>query len=420
MLGYLRANASLGFIAMTTPQEHLDQMLSGYLDDALTGEERAEVDQRLRRDPAVVVQLQEMSQLRESLRQIAASDRQIKLDAGFSGRVMEAAVARARSEGLAEDHPLVRVSEQPTSIRPASVPRSWRKAAGILVAVAASAAVLIFSRDSLDEGTANNESSPALMAGLVNPEELNGLVEQTIAPEPAALNPEATGTVRQTPIDQIASSQSPAVSIRPAAEVEVAAEMTADTESRPIKIALVPSAKSLANDNKPVTELSAVLVLDVRQTAQGRANGAVRRAIRASAIDREGEKSVSFDLLGAATESANVSSDQKVSLIYLQAPAKTLDRLYLNLLVDEEGVQSVGMTIATDAPVLKVVNAIQPDPTSVRHNGMLLLPNHADAMSSLSSQLSGLDFLPLDAALVKGIASDSGPDINSQVLVLIR
>ncbi len=124
------------------------------MDEALTADEHAQVERWLQSEPSIAAQLKEMCQIRSSLREIATQRDQPKLDDGFADRVLEAAVARARGQGLADDHPLVRVSEQPATHHwaaarsmggnPAfrrSVP--WLRIAGVCAGVAASLAIAV-------------------------------------------------------------------------------------------------------------------------------------------------------------------------------------------------------------------------------------------------------------------------------------
>src|SRR6056297_2260617 len=101
---------------MSAPNESLDQLLSGYLDDALSDDQRRRVEDRLRTDPEAASELESLRSLRATLRALSERDVPPSLGPEFAERVLESAVARARVEGLAEYHPLVRLSEQPTGV----------------------------------------------------------------------------------------------------------------------------------------------------------------------------------------------------------------------------------------------------------------------------------------------------------------
>ena len=140
---------------MSVPRELLDQLLTGYLDDALSADERARVEQLLQSDPEVAKELAQLRTLRQSLKAVAKADSAIKLDKGFSDRVIGAAMARAHAEGLAEDHPLVRLAEQPSTTRSGGTAAPWR-AAGLMVAIAASIMFAVF----MLRPEVNEESNP--------------------------------------------------------------------------------------------------------------------------------------------------------------------------------------------------------------------------------------------------------------------
>ena len=104
---------------MSLPKEILEQLLSGYLDDALSADERARVERLIETDADAASQLEQLRDLRQALKEVSRADAGFKLPAGFADRVLDASVAAAASEGLSEDHPLVRLAEQPTSGRSA-------------------------------------------------------------------------------------------------------------------------------------------------------------------------------------------------------------------------------------------------------------------------------------------------------------
>ena len=100
---------------MSLSREILDQLLSGYLDDSLSADERARIERLLETDPEVARELEELRGIRGWLKDVAKADSVVTLPEGFSDRVLDAAVASAKSEGLSDDHPLVRLAEQPSS-----------------------------------------------------------------------------------------------------------------------------------------------------------------------------------------------------------------------------------------------------------------------------------------------------------------
>lgn len=81
---------------MSLPRELLDQLLSGYLDGALSDDERDRVEQLLRNDPEVAREFQELTQLGGTLREIYRVDQRRQLKPGFADRVLKATVDQAQ------------------------------------------------------------------------------------------------------------------------------------------------------------------------------------------------------------------------------------------------------------------------------------------------------------------------------------
>ena len=117
-----------------------DSLLSAYLDDQLTGEERAAVEAKLRESAEHRQALAELRQLRESFQALP----RYELGDDFSNRVVEAALAAAQQETQDQNtaNESARVpgvsAATPVERAPASrTTRRWAYAAGTLAAVAA-------------------------------------------------------------------------------------------------------------------------------------------------------------------------------------------------------------------------------------------------------------------------------------------
>ena len=127
---------------MSLPQVLLDQLLTGYLDDVLSTDERKRVETLLKTDASVAEELAQLQELRTALKAVSLADSDVRLDAGFADRVIDEAVARARVEGVSEDHPLMRVWDQPSSSLSPANSSAWRMAA-VMVGLAASIALAV-------------------------------------------------------------------------------------------------------------------------------------------------------------------------------------------------------------------------------------------------------------------------------------
>ena len=389
-------------------------MLSGYLDGTLSADERARVEQLLQSDTEFSDELAQLRNLGRSLKAISDADSDIKLDAGFADRVLGAAVARACAEGYGDDHPLVRLSGHPsTPARTARGASSWRYA-GVLVGLAASIAIAVVAlrpEVTQDPGLAllPETQSTAQENPLSVPDPLtesatklvDSDAKRPVAPteDESEVEPDST----QSTMKQLESPPQPT-------------EAIARSETRPMKEFVEPPATTKME--VPNTSSGAILVLDVRRTASGRQSGAVADAMEHASLGPASEKEITEEIVGLVKETQQ-SADEEVSVLYLQAPARSLDRFYLRLMADREGIESVGMTIALDAPVMKMVRALRSDPTAVRHNASLQLISENGVVGQFASQLGQLQYIPLNQAALNTIPS-KGPDVPAQILVLVR
>lgn len=407
---------------MNRPQEHVDQLLSGYLDDALGADERAEVEGWLRDDPLISAQYDDLQSIRRTLRSIAKADQKRTLSSGFSGRVMEASVARARAEGVCEDHPLIRVSEQPTSLNDPASGTSWTKVASAWVAIAASVAVafVVMKPNQVDVAKRvppkQNDAEPLDLHpdAFATTDDADSVIPSlTIAESMIADSTSKQGFVVE-PETVIASPRIEIAKQKPDASPsnrEVASVMSTDSAiDRPGEIV----ADSVS------TKLDVVLVIDVQLTELGRATGAVRKAMRTSSILQSNQQPVAIGAVTATLVASGQEEDQAVSIFFLQAPAKRLDQFYLRLLADDASVASVGMTVATNVPIPGAVEKVNVDPTAVMHDGLLQVADLTTGMQQIGSRLGQLSYLPFDAAMVGAVTPDSGTDFPTQVLVRVR
>ena len=95
---------------MSIPEELLDELLTGHLDGALSGDERARVEQLLRDDPAVKARFDELKQ--QSLETSRAMYSIAPLPDDFAQRVVEGAILLAEKEQLGSSHPLVKAGQR--------------------------------------------------------------------------------------------------------------------------------------------------------------------------------------------------------------------------------------------------------------------------------------------------------------------
>jgi hypothetical protein len=402
---------------------NLDQRLSDYLDNRLDAAARAEIEQAIQQEDesqnnGLRAQLDQMRYLRDSLKQLAARDAGRKLDDGFADRVIQAAVTRALEEGVSSDHPLIRVASQPGTVSTTAARSPWnRRTLAIVVSVAASIALAIFvvNRESVPSGSISDQAV-SLADNAVIPSAPTPSLETTVGPETvlseadsriALTSPEVNtvepSVVERSQIEPPTTAPAALASSPPAPSSLLAETGTAKPDS------------SVAFSGAVPNKLAAIIVLEVRQTESGRIAGAVRRAMQQAGIQRSDEKPITADIADSASQTVGLRNDEMVSLVYLQASAKNIDQFYINLFDDQEGVQSVSLAIATEAPVLNIVNSATLDPTTVSRQGgsAIELPEQIDPVANLN-------FAKVSREAVQGMTLSSGPDFAAQLLVVIR
>jgi hypothetical protein len=445
---------------MSLPREILDQLLSGYLDDALSADEHARVERLLETDPDVALELEELRGIRFALRDVAVADSTFRLPAGFADRVLDAAVATARSEGLSEDHPLIRLAEQPSPRRstvssrgshdrPAS---SWRGAA-VLVALAASIvfAVVALRPDvnpvnqdnpgvaMTDPGASSDPTQPtppdSIVAQTGDPNHSSEVVTQSPpAGDDTSVTTQAIAVVDATPKRADVSETVQPDRVQPSIDAfPVNAIATNDTPSigtPSVGKAGPEMVSSTTRQSEQRTQLGAILVVDIEQTDLGRQADAVKAAMQAVGIGAASQKSVTEDVVAIVGDVDPSAADADAAIMYLQVSAKRLDRLVMALVADEQNIQAVRFLLAEDAPILGVASSLQPvDPMEIQHAGVWQLAADSQQwVGAVAHDLAGRpDYLPIDRTTAQaGAASmmtqpkSGGPDVMSQILLLIR
>ncbi len=445
---------------MSLPREILDQLLSGYLDDALSADEHARVQRLLETDPEIARELEELRGIRTALQDVAKADSTFRLPAGFADRVLDTAIATARSEGLNEDHPLIRLAEQPspkrTSVAGAGHHRpvsSWR-AAGVLVALAASVvfAVVALRPEMNPVGPSNagiamtdpdpsNITDPSNNPAQVSPpesivgvpddseDELTRVAQSSSTDDdPSLTTPEvAVDSMSKGPLlaDVAVPGSTPSPSVQPDARAIAVNDSAGEPERGSSAVPQMVSSTPRRN------RLSAILVVDIKQTEQGRQNDVVNAALRAVGIGAASQKSITDEVVGIAKDVDPAGEDSDATLMYLQVSAKRLDRFVLTMVADQQGVESVHFILAEDAPILGVAQSLQPvDPTEVQHAGAWQLATDSDQwVGAIAHDLAGrADYLAIDsntaqagaASMMSQPPKSGGPDFMSQILLLIR
>ncbi|TWT76573.1 hypothetical protein CA13_70680 [Planctomycetes bacterium CA13] len=430
-------------------------MLSAYMDDALSTDERTRVEQLLRDDPVVAKQLSEMKRVRQTLKKIDHQNGQFRLSNRFAQSVIEATIARGRTEGLSDDHCVMKLAEQPSpmvTVGPSREQllrqRSFWKVVASIGALAASVAIAFVAMRGQEEANQpvalvdpTTEPTPREDFAAVDPV---GITGDNISEQ--AMPDLSRGSLPSSESPQVASTANDPSSIEPVRDPAIASNM--EIESKPlIASAEVPDrvdVPDLPNRKiavQPVVAIQAILVLDVRQTMDGRNSNAVETAMEQGKIDLASRKEIDENVVRFARKeaSADESDVTSATVLYLEAPAKKLDQFILNLIADEQGIESVGMSIATDTPLMGIVNSFAAvDPTTVKHeetSWQLATGQLASAQDSggpgieaLVNHLRDREFARLDResaglGVTSAMASPSrseSTDVIARVLVVVH
>ena len=398
---------------MSLPPALIDQLLTGYLDEVLSADELARVETLLKTEPSIAAELVKLQEMRSALKAVALADSDIRLDAGFAERVIDEAVLRARSEGVSDEHPLLRIDKQPVVHAPnVTASPTWRIAA-VMVGLAASIALAVFlmrSEQKLEPG----DASPQIA-------EVKPVTPQRGTADDSESQLDPASVIAAVPsTNPGAGSKVDLPGVNPTKDESQRSQLDENS------VAGMPNLGTESNANgrstepvgvEPAATLGAILVINVELTAEGRERDVFNAAMKRAGLKASSQKKISDEIVGI-TENPSLQKPEGAAVVYLQAPAKDLDRLYLGLIADRVGVKSVGMSLAMDAPVMRAINAVRQDPTTVRHESTSLqLLSDDDTMAQLTDTLLRLEFM----GMRNGVAVPStGGDQMAEILLLVK
>ena len=398
---------------MSLPPALIDQLLTGYLDEVLSADELARVETLLKTEPSIAAELVKLQEMRSALKAVALADSDIRLDAGFAERVIDEAVLRARSEGVSDEHPLLRIDKQPVVHAPnVTASPTWRIAA-VMVGLAASIALAVFlmrSEQKLEPGDANPQIA-----------EVKPVTPQRGTADDSESQLDPASVIAAVPSTNLgAGSKVDLPGVNPTKDESQRSQLDENS------VAGMPNLGTESNANgrstepvgvEPAATLGAILVINVELTAEGRERDVFNAAMKRAGLKASSQKKISDEIVGI-TENPSLQKPEGAAVVYLQAPAKDLDRLYLGLIADRVGVKSVGMSLAMDAPVMRAINAVRQDPTTVRHeSSSLQLLSDDDTMAQLTDTLLRLEFM----GMRNGVAVPStGGDQMAEILLLVK
>ncbi|MDV6032042.1 MAG: hypothetical protein F9B45_18510 [Phycisphaera sp. RhM] len=428
---------------MALPEELLDELLSAHLDGALSGDERARVEQMLSDDPAISQRLEGLKRQRDAFRQALLATP--KLPDGFADQVVQAAIDRAEAEELRSDHPL-RLAASGSFVAPHS-DRTFSKPRLVAMVAGLAASVLFI-------GLAVKEFSGSAMTQPEDP-------LLVTSPQPTVDQPETVNPIR--PVDPMAAPTSDAIAVSedsledsvakpapdsldvprpdlsPETQPESNGPMLADANPT-TRTPSVEDAPALSGADTPETAplvalrpLNMLMVVEIKQSEAGRQTGAFDQALAEIQIAESEERRVDEALARAVAPQtdADASADQSPRALLLESPAKKLDRLVMRLVSDRDGIEAVGfsaISVQLDAPLLRSIESVRTvDPTKIRHQGQIvpIVSDADEVFDAWVQQLADRPFIPVrgeqEAQLISSQPpSESGPDPMANILFLVR
>ena len=417
-----------------------DELLSAYLDGEVSPDERARIEQMLASDALLVQRFEQLKRLRRELSRLATATPVSSLPADFSARVLQSVFAAAEAESLTVEHP-VRIAHQQFN-RQALHRQRWYRSRGfvrVMVAIAASGLIMFALRSgvlndsntpsanqlasSLDGNPSEKSSVQPIDQALVVPDIQEASVFPVGAPgtELARVEKELQFSLEPNfvqPIDSLNSSEPSSTPMSPNQAELVNRDPSA---IEPIPISSIP--------------LFAMLLEVKLRTPPGDITP-ISDALAVAGIPPLRHQNIPHDVLAGLASTRMITGDapgsadsgQDVQLLVLEAPAKQVDRFFLELVCNHPDVESVGMNLVMDPPTIKVVRDLsRVRPTDVQHT-----PQNGIAQRLVGNETSQVWFrratggpafrtLPKESKpMAMGSLHDSGPDIVSTLVLLVR
>jgi hypothetical protein len=433
---------------MSLQNTNREMLLSAALDGELSVHEQAEFDRALAADPTFAREYEELRSLRAEVQAAYAGLREQKLSPDFASRVTAAAYAQAESARGGRLIPSTTVTPPSTRADEGHDRASWLRV-GVALALAASLLIAFgfWNRDpvALKQGqpVELNEATGDSSIGK-RPDSTMGLLADTkpSLDKPQSGEPSNEELSNKEPGDDELANQEPpkVMGIKPSSELPDVEQVDAPETSDMIAAATptngaAASDDALATDDVKREPLSVVLVLAVELTAQGQQTSALQEALAAAEIRLNKDSVMGSEVVTHLQEASVISAADEGSdakLYFIEASAKRIDRFMTQLMSTPDSFASVGLSLATDPPLLAAVGDLREiDPTKVRQE-----PNAGFAKGLVGRQGEPLRldpeyvFVPLDRQTVESGAlrapSDfTSPSVNaddfpSQLLLLVK
>ena len=416
------------------PEDHesldqTDERLFDYLDGRLDAEAAQGMRMRLESDPEWKTRLENWTELQSAVRQSGVLSDDVKLPVGFADRVVDEAIRRARAEGYDDRHPLIMAGASAANV-PASRTRRMpvtRVAMAMAAALMAVIGISVALRD--------NETTPSdpnfIAQSLVGPgsttpasDDPNGtnrpgaasIVEAVRDGQPSS--PDSGSMIASSAIEaSISTNQKASISTSGSKLADHLAKSgsnddssasgdpnslpnrdtvleVADASDSADKLSVPPSSMVGIGENDAAAEaLGAVLVVEVQCRSGIRGDLLIRDAMRASGMSVAKQHKISDELFEVAADASGVPDEVAFEMIYVSATTSRFQQLYATLMSDTQAVRSVGLSLATDAPIVQAVQSAS-SVAAVR-SGEVAVPIIVRKESGVVDSMDGLRFIPV-------------------------
>jgi hypothetical protein len=388
-----------------------EMLLSAALDSELSVREQAEFDRALQDEPEFAREFEELKNIRADLRRGLAAMRSQKMPAGAVDRIVAAAM----------DQSVGPASHSITPAKPTSPTdsRKWLLPAVVGLAAAMLIALSLWGRGDVSRPVALLDSSFKSSVPEDQPEPSKtpaSSKEPDALPEPIMV-PE-TRDVPEASDQDLPRNRS---TVAPPKVMGLSKADISDTNEQSM--------------DKPARQpLSLVLVLSVELTEKGHERLSLQEALRTTNIRLSGDSLMKSDVVTHLRDAKVIdtqanSAESTAKLYFIEASAKRIDEFLTYLMTDKESFASVGLSLASEPPLLAAVGDLREiDPTQVQQTGMARHLASSDGRPL--SVDSSFPFIPLSQDIVESGLTQSAvapqpsantvDDFPSQLLLLVK
>jgi hypothetical protein len=419
-------NPRSGIRFMNEIPEELLLRLSAYMDGDCDEDERAAIENELARNSSARTALQALENQQRLLRDLANQTMKNSLPANFPDRLVDLAIERAASEGLSENHPLVLAGSSPSLaqsyVRPAdrTPHRSSRRVITAAISVAASIMLMGWLGWSWMDGENNSETKRlAGISSLPANSSSDPIVNQAEIAQLESSLPIENSIASDNTSDKVAAKDDSTAKVAPVEMASLPTTMPTPAADTGSVANVEPKTDSEPNVSVPLNGM--LLVVEVHCVEGVSQDALIQQAMEWAGIQENSKHEITDEIASVAAD--KVKSNESFQVIYLSAPARQLDRMYLRLVSDSANVKTVGLAIATDAPILDLSESIQKQPTNIRDTAVAIQVANLDPNSTLADKIESLTFLPItDGPVSLGSGGDapSGDDEMAQMLFIVR